>query len=67
MECLPKEAADKVSIYWECLSLLLLVNCSRDTTCIRCQQVDGLHNMLAELREKEERLRIIKKNKQEMV
>lgn len=51
---------------WECLSLLLQVKGSRDTTCVRCEKVDDLLSMLSELKEVVERLIIIKDHAQEM-
>ena len=56
MVCLPKNVVVQVSGCSECLSLLLLVNGSRDSTCMRCEQVDDL----VKLKEEMERLRSIR-------
>lgn len=47
------------------LSLLLLVEGGRDTTCMRCEQVEDLLIPVAELKE-EERLRSIRDCEQEV-
>lgn len=59
-ECLPRKAAVQVSGYRECLSLLLPSDGGRDTICMRCEQVDDLLQLVAELKEKMERLRNIR-------
>ena len=56
MVCLPKNVVVQVSGCSECLSLLLLVNGSRDSTCMRCEQVGDLLSMVAELEENVEKL-----------
>ena len=41
-----------MSVQWfrSCLSLSLLQEGSRDSTCARCEQVDGLLSLVAELK-----------------
>lgn len=57
---MPRKAAVQVSGYRECLSLLLPSDGGRDTICMRCEQVDYLLQLVAELKEKMERLRNIR-------
>ena len=42
----------RMSVQWfrSCLSLSLLQEGSRDSTCARCEQVDGLLSLVAELK-----------------
>lgn len=54
------------SRFERCLSLFLPLEGGRDATCMRCEQVGDLMNMMAELKEKVKRLRSIRKNKQEI-
>lgn len=63
--CPPKNAVVQVSGCEECLSLLLLVNGSRDFLCMMCEQVGDLLSMVAQLKEKVERLSM-KECKQEI-
>ena len=51
MECLPMNVVVHVCGCSECLSLLLSVKGSRDSTCMRCEQVDDLLSMVSELKE----------------
>lgn len=48
------------------MSLLLLQEGDRDTTCVRCEQVEDLHSLVAELKEEAERLRSTRKCEQEI-
>ena len=57
-EGLPRNVAVQVSSCKECLSLLLLEEGVRDSTCVRCEQVDELLSMVVELQEEVERLSI---------
>ena len=59
-EGLPRNVAVKVSGYRECLSLLLPREGCRDSTCVRCEQVDELLSLVVELKEDVERLRTIR-------
>ena len=59
-EGLPRNVAIQVSGCRECLNLLLLREDGKDTTCMRCEQVDELLSLVVELREKVERLRTIR-------
>ena len=61
MEGLPRNVAVQVSGFRECLSLLLPGEGSRDSTCVRCEQVDELLSLVVELKEEVERLRTIRK------
>ncbi|GAB0203337.1 zinc finger protein 462-like [Grus japonensis] len=45
---------------WECLSLSLGLEGSRDNSCLRCDQVDDLLSLVAELKEEVERLAVMK-------
>lgn len=59
-ELLCKHVAVQVSGCNECLSLALLPQGSRDTVCIRCDQVNDLLRKVVELKEEVERLRSIR-------
>ena len=52
-------AAVQVSGCGECLALSLLQEGSRDTTCVRCEQVEDLLSLVVELMGEVERLRSI--------
>ena len=58
-DCPLKTAAVQVSGCRECLSLLLPPAGDRETVCVRCEQVDDLIRLVAELKEEVERLRVI--------
>jgi len=58
-ESMNVHAAVHVSGCRECLALSLLQEGSRDTTCVRCEQVYDLLSLMVELKEEVERLRII--------
>ena len=45
---------------WECLSLLLPGEDGKDATCVRCEQLAELLNLVVELREEVGRLRTIR-------
>ena len=60
--CLPKDV--EVSGCSECLSLLLPMRGSRDTACVRCEQMGCLFSAVLNLREEVERLRSIRKCKE---
>ena len=60
MEGLPRNVAVQVFSYRECLSLLLPREGCRDSTCVRCEQVDELLSLVVELKEDVERLRTIR-------
>ena len=47
------------------MSLLLLQEGDRDTTCVRCEQVEDLLSMVAELKEEVERLWTIREREWE--
>lgn len=66
LEFLSKNVAVQISICRECMSLLLLVKGSSDTTCVKCEQVEDPFSMMAELKEERERLRSIRKCEQEI-
>ena len=53
-------AAVQVSGCGECLALSLLQEGSRDTTCVRCEQVEDLLSLVGKLNEEVERLRGIR-------
>jgi len=55
-----KHMAVQVSGCRECLSLALVPEDSRDNGCVRCDQVNDLLSLVAELKEKVERLRSIR-------
>ena len=65
-ECPLKNAAVQVSGCRECMSLLLTSEGSRDTMCVRCEQVDDLLSLVAELKEEVERLRAIRECEREI-
>ena len=56
-ECLPRNLAVYHPGCREYLSLLRLQKGDRDTTCVRCEQVEDLHSLVAELKEEAGRLR----------
>ena len=53
-------AAVQVSGCGECPALPVLQDSSRDTTCVRCEQVGDLLSLVEELKEEVERLRSIR-------
>lgn len=55
-----RNVAVQVSGCRECLSLLLPGEGGRDSTCVRCEQVDELLSLVVELKEEVERLRAIR-------
>ena len=57
MEGLPRNVSVQVSSCRKWLSLLLLGEGSRDSTCVRCKQVGELLSMVTELKEEVDRLR----------
>ena len=59
-------AAVQVSGCRDCLSLLLPSAGGRETACVRCEQVDDLVRMVAELKEEVQRLRDIRECKREI-
>ena len=59
-EGLPRNVAVQVSSCKECLSLLLLEEGVRDSTCVRCEQVDELLSLVVELTEEMETLMTIR-------
>ncbi|KAJ7427147.1 hypothetical protein WISP_09386 [Willisornis vidua] len=61
-----KDAATQVSGCIDCLSLELLPEDSVRSTCIRCEQVNDLLCLVAELREEVERLRNIRESAREI-
>lgn len=65
MEGLPRNVAVQVSGCWECLSLLLPGEGGRDSTCVRCKQVDELLSLVVELKEEVERLKAIRECERE--
>ena len=64
-EVLPKNVAVQVSGFRECLSLLLPEESGRNSTCMRCEQVEDLLRTVTELKEEVERLRTIRECEQE--
>ena len=60
MEGLPRNVAVQVSGCKECLSLLLPGEGGRDSTCVRCEQVDELLSLVVEHKEQVQRLRTIR-------
>lgn len=60
IEGLPRNVAVPVSSCRECLSLLLPGEGSRDSTSVRCEQVDELLSLVVELKEEVQRLRTIR-------
>ena len=65
MEGLPRNVAVQVSGCKECLSLLLPGEGGRDSTCVRCEQVDELLSLVVELKEEVQRLRTIRECERE--
>jgi len=61
-----KNTGVQVSGCRECLSLVLVLEDSRDSSCVRCEQVNDLLSMVAELKEKVERLRSIRECEREI-
>lgn len=59
MDGLSRNVAVQVFGCRECLSLLLPRESSRDSTCVRCEQVNELFSLVVELREEMEKLRTI--------
>lgn len=59
-EGLPRDVAVHVSGCRECSSLLLPGENSKNSTCVKCKQVDDLLSMVAELKEEVVRLRAIR-------
>jgi len=55
-----KNVGVQVSGCRECLSLALVPEDSRDNCCVRCEQVNDLLGLVAELKEEVERLRSIR-------
>ncbi|KAK4806799.1 hypothetical protein QYF61_005595 [Mycteria americana] len=66
MELPGKHAATQVSGCRECLGISLFTHGSRADSCVRCDQVDDLLCMVAELREEVERLRSIREAEKEI-
>ena len=62
---LSRNVAVQVSCCRECLSLLLPGEGSRDSTCVRCEQVDELLSLVVELKEEVQRLRTIRECERE--
>ena len=65
-ELLHKKAAVQVSGCRECLSLSLVLEDSRQNTCVRCDQGDDLLNLETEFKEEVERLRSIRECEKEV-
>lgn len=65
-ECPPENVAVQVSSCSKCLSLLLLMTGGKNSTCVRCEQMDDLLSMVAKLKEEVEKLRRIKECEQEI-
>ena len=65
MEGLPRNVTVQVSGCRECLSLLLPGEGGRDSTCVRCEQVDELLSLVVELKEEVERLKTIRECERE--
>ena len=59
-EGLLNNVAVQVSGCQECLSLLLLGEDGKDATCVRCEQLDELLNLVVKLRQEVDRLRTIR-------
>lgn len=47
----PKNVVVLISDYRKYLSMILLLKVGRDSTCMRCEQVDDLLSTVAELKE----------------
>ncbi|XP_009470361.1 PREDICTED: death-associated protein 1 [Nipponia nippon] len=60
-----KHAATQVSGCRECQGLALVTGYCRDNTCVRCEQVEDLLSMVAELKEEVARLRSIRECERE--
>jgi len=60
-----KNLGVQVSGCRECLSLALVPEDSRDNCCVRCEQVNDLLSLVAELKEEVERLRSIRERERE--
>jgi len=58
---LSRNVAVQVSGCRECLSLLLPGEGSRDSTCVRCEQVDELLSLVVEHKKQGQRLRTLRK------
>ena len=65
-DLLHEQAAVQVSDCRECLSLSLVPEGSRQNSCVRCDQVDDLLSLVAEIKEKVERLRSIRECEREI-
>ena len=61
-----ENAAVQVTACRECQSLLLPSAGGRDTACVRCEQLDDLIRMVAELKEEVERLRDIRERERDL-
>ena len=61
-----KHAAIQVSGCRACQSLSLVMDSSSKNSCVRCDQVDDLLSLVAELREEVERLRLIRESEKEI-
>jgi len=61
-----KNAGVQVSGCRKCLSLALVPADSRDNCCVRCEQVNDLLSLVAELKEEAERLRSIQECEREI-
>jgi len=61
-----KDTSVQVSGCRECLSLALVPEDSRDNSCVRCEQVNELLSLVAELKEEVERLRSIQECESEI-
>ena len=66
VECLPRNVAVQVLSCKGCLSLLLPREGGRDSTCVRCEQVDELLGLVVELKEEVQRLRTIRERERGM-
>ena len=66
MECLPKNVVIHISSCSEYLSLLQPVKGSRDSTCMRCEQLDDLLSVVVKLKVEVKRLRSIRECEQEI-
>lgn len=66
MEGLPRNVAVQVSSCRECLNLLLPGEGGRDSTCMRCEQVDKLLSLVVELKKEVQRVRTIRECEQEI-
>jgi len=61
-----KDTGVQVSGCRECLSLALVPEDSRDNCCVRCDQVNDILSLVAELKEEVERLRSIQECEREI-